>query len=91
MIDSKVAWSFASVALQKVQSVLVVLGAGIEREAVRQQLRLIIGDLVAGHAGRESVQTQDAIPHQVVFLAPRARLSSTTICSPDSPVIVATG
>jgi len=62
-------------AVQKVQSVLVRLGAGIERKAVRLQLRLIIGDLVAGHAGRESVQAQDVVPDEIVFLTPRARLS----------------
>src|SRR6185503_10787561 len=44
----------------------------VERQAVLVLNLLVIIEFLAQRCGREKVQAQDAVPNQIVFLAPRA-------------------
>ena len=57
--------------------------AGIERHAVAQHHIPVVRDLLPRHRGRKDVQPQDAVPDEVVFLAPGPRLVE------GQPVVVA--
>ena len=51
-----------------------VLRSRIERQTVSILLRLIEDDLRTGHFWRKQVQTQQLVPDEIIFLAPRTRL-----------------
>src|SRR4029077_13283573 len=53
---------------------LSIVSSIVERQAVDAHMRLIEGHLFLRHILRKQMKPEDAIPYEVIFLAPRAGL-----------------